>query len=184
MRAPQTIGLIFTVFWWSATFAATPWEEYLAVPSSANAKSVQTPTYTKPESQVKNGPGRLEVDLRVLADEVRAGDAESFYLGLRFRQASDIDGAVREFLDFTVADFLRIRPQAFLNGLAHYGTRHCDEAVYLDADIFTDRFRAQVYVLQRRLEAIQGSTVATTLKVRDLCVATLRSAMKDDESHT
>jgi len=172
------------MFWGSVTFAATPWEEYLAVPSSANAKIVQTPTYTKPESQVKNGPGRLEVDLRVLADEIRAGDTESFYLGLRFRQASDIDGALREFLDFTVADFLRIRPQDFLNGLVQYGTRHCDEAVYLDTDIFTDRFAAQAYEFQRRLEAIQGVTRATTLKVRNLCVETLRSAMKDAESHT
>ncbi len=185
MRVPQTIGLICAVFCWSAALAATPWEHYLAVPSSANAKIVQTPTYTKPESQVKHsGPGRLEVDLRILAEEIRAGDTESFYLGLRLRQTSDIDGALREILDFTLADFLRIRPQEFLSGLVRYGTRHCDEAIYLDTDIFTDRFAAQAYEYQRRMEAIQGVTRAATLKVRNLCVETLLSAVKDAESHT
>lgn len=145
---------------------------------------MQTPTYTHPEPSVKNGPGRLEVDLPVLANEIRAGDIQAFYLGLRIRQAREIDGALREFVDLTVADFLRIRPLNFLEGLVQYGTRHCDEAVNLDTDIFTDRFAAQAYEFQRRLEAIEGLRNGATVKVRKLCVETLRSAVKDAQSHT
>jgi len=166
-----------------AALGATPWETYLAVPSPEHARLVTAPSYSSKEPPSTNGPGRLEQDLRVLAEQIRAGDAQAFYLALRFRKASEIDGALAEFVDYTVSDFLRIRPEAFLSGLSTYGTKTCVEATYTDPDIFAERFSAEAYEFTRRLEAIVGVRNSHLVKVRDLCFHSLRSQIEISESH-
>jgi hypothetical protein len=155
----------------------------VAVPSAEHAKLVTEPIYSSAEPKVINGPSRLEQDLLVLGDQIRSGSAEAFYLGLRLRKSPAVDGSLGEFLDFTVSDFLRIRPAEFLTGLSIYGTQKCVEAVYTDPDIFADRFAAQVYEFNRRLEAIATVRGQRLAKVRDLCIQALRSEIGTAKSH-
>jgi hypothetical protein len=162
--------------------SATPWESYVAVPSPQHAKLVKEPTYSTVEPPATHGPSRIEQDLRVLGEEIRAGDTEAFYLGLRLRKASAVDGALAEFLDFTVADFLRLRPATFLAGLSNYGTANCDEAVYTDPDIYADRFGTQAYEMRRRLEALATAKDKRLFKMRELCTQRLRAEISTAES--
>jgi hypothetical protein len=171
------------ILWSSTGFGATPWEVYVAVPSPQHAKVVAEPVYSTPEAGPTTGASRLELDLGILSAQIRSGDTEAFYLGLRLRQSSNIDGALAEFLDIRVADFLRIRPEAFLTGLTIYATKNCAEAVYTDPDIYEDRFNAEGYELGRRLEAITAVQNPKLRAIRELCSQALRSAIDADKSH-
>jgi hypothetical protein len=170
-------------FWSCGAIGATPWETYLAIPSPEHAKLVTEPIYSNAEPNGTNGPSRLEQDFLVLGEQIRAGDAEAFDLGLRLREAAAVDGALGEFLNFTISDFLRIRPAEFLSGLSIYGTQKCVEAVYTNPDIFADRFPAQIYEFNRRLEAIAALRSQRLVKVRDLCIQALRSEISTAKSH-
>jgi hypothetical protein len=183
MRMAHVSIAVFATLFSSTVISATPWESYVAVPSPQHAKLVKEPTYSTAEPPMTNGPSRLEQDLRVLGEQIRAGDAEAFYLGLHLRKVSAVDGALAEFLDFTVADFLRVRPATFLTGLSKYGTPNCEEAVYTDPDIYADRFATQAYEMRRRLEAIAASKDKRVVKMRDLCAQRLRSEISTAESH-
>ena len=183
MRMAHVSIAVFATFCSSMVIGATPWESYVAVPSPQRAKLVKEPTYSTVVPPVTNGPSRLEQDLRVLGEQIRAGDTEAFYLGLRLRKASAVDGALGEFLDFTVADFLRVRPATFLTGLSKYGTPNCEEAVYTDPDIYADRFGTQAYEMRRRLEAVATSKDKRLVKMRELCTQRLREEISTAESH-
>lgn len=129
------------------------------------------------------GPGRLEQDLRVLGQQIRAGDVDAYQLALRLRKSSAVDGALAEFLDFTAADFLRLRPFEFLTGLSIYGTHSCVEAVYTDPDIFSDRFAAQAYEFQQRLNAIEAVHGKELASVRAICMQALSAKIRTVQSH-
>lgn len=180
---PRYFFMLFIIFWSRNVMCATPWETYVAVPSSEHARIVTEPRYGDAEPQHSDGPGRLEQDLRVLGAQIRAGDADAFHLALRLRKSSSVDGALGEFLDFTVSDFLRVHPSAFLTGLSIYGTHNCVEAVYTDPDVFSDRFAAQAYEFQRRLDAIGAVRSKRLASIRDLCMQTLRSEIRTAQSH-
>jgi hypothetical protein len=183
MRMAHVSIAVFASLCSSTVMSATPWESYVAIPSPQHAKLVKEPDYSIAEPPVTNGPSRLEQDVRVLGEQIRAGDTESFHLGLRLRKASGVDGALAEFLDFTVADFLRVRPTSFLTGLSKYGTPNCEEAVYTDPDIYADRFGAQAYEMRRRLEAVATSKDKRLAKMRELCTQRLRAEISTAESH-
>lgn len=102
----------------------------------------------------------------------------AYCLALRLRQSTLVDGALRKFLNTTLGAFVRIRPDLFLTGLSIYGSSKCREAIYTDAAIFTDRFAAVDYELQRRLDAIQAVRNSELVAMREKCGKTLSARIK------
>ena len=136
------------------------------------------PTYTTTAPPDGSGPNRLEMDLRILASQILAGDSEAYFLGLRLRSAPAIDGAIREFPDFTLGDFLRIQPESFLTGLSIYGTQKCDEATYTTPIFSRIGSLRMLTNYSAALDAIQSVKTTRLTPVHELCIKILRSTIK------
>ena len=132
--------------------AATPWEEYLALPSSANAALVTTMTYSP--GNVPHG-GDSPSDIRVLEDQVLAQDREAFRLLVRLYRSTD--GGLAEDLGVFPGHSVRVHPEFFLHEVAALN-RPCSELAWaLNAPglQYVDRPAARRYEIDARKAALE-----------------------------
>ncbi len=152
--------------------AATPWEEYLALPSSANASRVTAMTYSPGKSPAG---GYATSDIRVLEDQVLSQDREAFHLLVRLYHSTE--GGLAEDLGVLVGHSARVHPEFFLREVSALN-RPCSElawALNAPGEQYVDRPDARRYEIEARKDALQGVTTKALLRVRGECLATLTS---------
>ena len=155
----------------NSLLAATPWEEYLALPSPANAARVAALTYS-PATAPPGGYARS--DIRVLEDQVLAQDSEAFQLLLRLYRASG--GGLAEELGVRLGHSSRVHPEFFLRQVLA-SQRPCSELAWpLNApgEQYVDRPGARRYEIEARRAALGAVNTEALARVRRECLAAFK----------
>jgi hypothetical protein len=152
--------------------AATPWEQYLATPTPANADAVTKITYS---------PGTLEhpeygydaLDLELLKTQVAAGDVAAFRLAVRLSRAAD--GGLAEDLTLIVASMIRSHPAAFLRELSKLAPADAEleSMLLMTGAEYVDRVSAHTYELTQRRLAIANVRDEALKGFKRSCLAVL-----------
>jgi hypothetical protein len=173
MSNTQFRATVLAVMVSAVGFAATPWESYLELPSPANAAAVQEVTYSDPPSFNPI----LWDELLILQTQVFSSDQAA--VSLAFRLLARSDGHFSEELCVMLGRLIRIDPALFLQELKS----HPEFMVRLDGLLgnhggaYVDRFAAQRYETERRIEVLMSVTDPGLRHIRDRCVAELRTQL-------
>ena len=154
----------------AAVFAGfeTPWEAYLALPTSENATVVSEIAYTTPRQG-----GYDADDLAILQTQVAAADSESFRLAFRLYQSAD--GGLAEELGTILAGAIRSHPRFFLQQVVVLD-RTCQPfkwALNSPGLEYADRPDAAAYELSARLASLNSVEDRELASVRANCVRLL-----------
>src|SRR5258708_4737521 len=154
----------------SAARGATPWEEYLDLPTPANAARITAIEYS-PGSR----PGQLSSgDLKILENQVFAQDAESFRLVVRLLLLAN--GSEAEDLGVLLGHSVRTHPDFFLRQVAalNIPCRQLSWPLAAPGLEYVDRPAASAYEITMRRKALLSVRSKSLRRVRDDCLRAFR----------
>ena len=152
----------------AVALAKTPWESYLTLPAPEYASKVTEIEYS-PESDIAAGD-HVTSDLKILRNQVMAGDRESFRLAYRLIETSD-DGLLGELVTI-LGNTIRVAPEFFLTQMADLNPReNILQAILLSPGTeYTDRTYAQRYEIYMRKMALTGVSDISLKDIRETCL--------------
>lgn len=159
------IAFLVASSWATNVLAATAWENYLDLPTPANAALVQTIEYSAPVMG-----GYDAGDLDILEAQIRAADAQAFRLA--YRLYTKADGGLAEELGVMLGRVVRVHPAFFLAQVSALKVQ-CEKFKWpLNASglEYVDRIEAQVYEINQRREALKSVTDENLISIRDQCI--------------
>ena len=156
------------VFFASSANAATPWEDYLDEPTSANAALVTDISYSAAVAG-----GYYAHDLAILNIQVLAADPQAFRLAFRLYEKSD--GGLAEELGAILAGVIRANPEFFLRQVKVLDRRCSDFQWIVNTAglVYVDRPKARAYEIEKRKFALQSIADSSLFRLRDECASQL-----------
>jgi hypothetical protein len=160
------LAVLIGAFSTTMAYGATPWEQYLDLPTPANAARVAAIEYS-----AGSRPRRLsDGDLKILENQVFAQDAESFRLVVRLLRLAD--GAEAEDLGALLGHSIRAHPDFFLRQVAalNIPCKQLSWSLAAPGLEYVDRSAARVYEITMRRKALLGVRSKSLRHVRDECL--------------
>ena len=144
--------------------AATPWEDYLDLPTPERAQKVTRVAYTNPSQNYDL------LELQILERHVLALDGSAFRL--TYRLTNSADGGLLEDLLVILSKPIRGNAAFFLRqaNALDPSCKSFESALNMAGLEYTDRSDAHAYELSRRREAIASVKLPALSVVKEACL--------------
>ena len=168
----MTLAAVAALIVASPASARTPWETYLALPTSENARHVQAIEYSR--GAIPEHYGYIASDLDILAIQVLSRDLAAFRLAYRLRNKAD--GGLLEELTTILGRTIRAHPELFLREMASLSIRPgaLRSILQMPGLVYVDRPDARRYEIEMRRRALARIDRSDLLPIRDRCLEALR----------
>jgi hypothetical protein len=164
-----TISILLATY----SYAATPWEQYLALPTPANASKVSALGYSA--GAIPPNYGYWAPDLDILKIQILGGDQESFRLAYRLIERAD--GGLLEELTAMLGQSIRPQPEMFLRqlGALKPDTKLLKSILLNTSEEYVDRESARIFEIEMRKKALQSVADKSVVDIKAKCLNILQN---------